>query len=98
MLPSAYGPLNCVVGINLNSGADGAMLADLQSTGAIQHGERAYPCIFPHLYITQDQRTVVDAAAFAKARILRFLPKVDDLVTERQAAVPVLTHMHLLFR
>ena len=84
--------------VDLHPSTDRTVIADNQMARAIEHSKRANPCVFAHLYISQNERTIVNATSLAKAQILSLAPSINNVVCKWETPIPLLLPGELLLR
>src|SRR5690349_1307361 len=91
-------PLDGGVAVELRTGAYRAVRPDREAAAAVQECHRPDPGVLPDGHVAVDVRVVVQARARAEAKCACSLPSIEELVAERQAAIPSLAGRPVLLR
>lgn len=73
--------------INLNAGGNAAVIANRQSTRAIQNYKRTYPCARSYFHIPKYMDGIIYGGSFTKAQESRSLPPVEQKVGKGQRTI-----------
>jgi hypothetical protein len=82
------GPHHRIVRIDMDTGSDAAIVADLQSSRPIKEGERTDPRLFPDFYVTVDIAIVIDAGAFSETQAFRPFPTIREDFVKGEISIP----------
>lgn len=78
--------------VDLHSGADAAIIADLEPAAPVEHNVRADPRMLADFHIADDEYIVVTRRSLAEVVELRPFPAIGKQVAKRKAAAEALAH------
>jgi hypothetical protein len=79
-------PRDGAVRIDLDAGADVAMVPDCETAGSIEDHVGPDPATLSHFDIAEDQNIVVTGRAFAKSVVTSNFPTISQQITDRNMA------------
>src|SRR5579859_1072986 len=90
--PARDGPFDGIMGINLDTGADTAIIADLESARPVEQRIGTNPSVRAYADAAIEITGVVQARTLAKSEAARALPAIEQQLRKGQVALPGLAH------